>query len=211
MSCLQKDEGGFFFVYGCGGTGKTFLWNALTSSLRVKGKIVLKVALSGIAATLLPSGRTAHSRFAIPIQITDSSMCSIKQNSPLANLITSASRTNRDKLVWFSRWLLDVGDGKIGDSHDGVEEIEIPGDLLISGYQYPIRAIVESTYINLLENLNSNEYFNDRAIMAPTIEMTNSINEHMCDMFPGESYEFLSCDSVYKSSEDSDSFDNCIP
>ncbi|KAI9076744.1 hypothetical protein K1719_041287 [Acacia pycnantha] len=127
----------------------------------------------------------------------------------------SASRTDRDKLVWFSRWLLDVDDGKIGDSHDDVEEIEIPGDLLISGYQDPIRAIVdpiraivESTYINLLENLNSNEYFNDRAILAPTIEMTNSINEHMCDMLPGEPYEFLSCDSVCKSSEDSDSFDN---
>ncbi|KAI9126293.1 hypothetical protein K1719_002714 [Acacia pycnantha] len=38
--------------------------------------------------------------------------------------------------------------------------------------------------------------------------MTNSINEHMCDMLPGEPYEFLSCDSVCKSSEDSDSFDN---
>ncbi|KAI9106597.1 hypothetical protein K1719_022125 [Acacia pycnantha] len=116
MSCLQKDEGGFFFVYGCGGTGKTFLWNALTSSLRAKGKIVLTVASSGI------------------------------------------------------------------------------------GYQDPIRAIVESTYINLLENLNSNEYFNDRAIPAPTIEMTNSINEHMCDMLHGEPYEFLSCDSVYDNS-----------
>ncbi|KAI9112509.1 hypothetical protein K1719_016432 [Acacia pycnantha] len=30
----------------------------------------------------------------------------------------------------------------------------------------------------------------------------------MCDMLPGEPYEFLSCDSVCKSSEDSDSFDN---
>ncbi|KAI9070477.1 hypothetical protein K1719_047560 [Acacia pycnantha] len=105
-------------------------------------------------------------------------------------LDSSASRTDRDKLVWFSRWLLDVGDGKIGDSHDGVEEIEIPGDLLISGYQDPIRGIVESTYINLLENLNSNEYFKDKAKPTPTIEMTNSINEHMCDMLPGEPYEF---------------------
>ncbi|KAI9084847.1 hypothetical protein K1719_033253 [Acacia pycnantha] len=123
-------------------------------------------------------------------------------------LNSSASRTDRDKLVWFSRWLLDVGDGKIGDSHDGVEEIEIPGDLLISGYKDLIRAIVESTYINLLENLNSNEYFSDRAILTPTIEMINFINEYMCAMLPSEPYEFLSCDSVCKSSEDSDSFDN---
>lgn len=123
-------------------------------------------------------------------------------------LNSSASGIDHDKLVWFSRWLLDVGNGKLGDSHDGVEEIEIPGDLLISGYQDPIRAIVESTYINLLEYLNSNEYFNDRAILVPTIEMVNCINEHMCSMLPGETYEFLNCDSICKSSEDSDTFDN---
>ncbi|KAI9084877.1 hypothetical protein K1719_033283 [Acacia pycnantha] len=126
-------------------------------------------------------------------------------------LNSSASRTDRDKLVWFSRCLLDVGDGKIGDSHDGVEEIEIPSDLLISGYQDPIRAIVKSTYINLLENLNSNEYFNDRAILAPTIEMTNSINEHMCDMLPGEPYEFLSCDSVVSQVKIVIVLTTCIP
>ncbi|KAI9084504.1 hypothetical protein K1719_033492 [Acacia pycnantha] len=37
-------------------------WNALTTSIRSKGGIILNVASSGIAATLLPSGRTAHSR-----------------------------------------------------------------------------------------------------------------------------------------------------
>ncbi|XP_054782872.1 uncharacterized protein LOC129290186 [Prosopis cineraria] len=62
MSSVYSPYGGFFFVYGYGGTGKTFLWNALSSSLRAKGEIVLTVASSGIAATLLPSGRTAHSR-----------------------------------------------------------------------------------------------------------------------------------------------------
>ncbi|KAI9120964.1 hypothetical protein K1719_007997 [Acacia pycnantha] len=140
MSC----EGGFFFVYGCGGTGKTFLWNALTSSLRAKDKLCSQL----------------HQ-----VELLQHYYHLVEQHIP-------------------------------GDSHDNVEEIEIPGDLLISGYQDPIRAIVESTYINLFENLNSNEYFNDRAILAPTIEMINSINEHMCAMFPGEPYEFLSCDSV---------------
>lgn len=70
MSSLNEDCGGFYFVYGYGGTGKTFLWKALIASVRASGHIVLPVASSGIAATLLPSGRTAHSRFLIPIQIT---------------------------------------------------------------------------------------------------------------------------------------------
>ncbi|GJY09512.1 RNA-directed DNA polymerase, eukaryota, reverse transcriptase zinc-binding domain protein [Tanacetum coccineum] len=47
------------FVYGQGGTGKTFLWKTIIYALRAEGKIVLAVASSGIASLLLPSGRTA--------------------------------------------------------------------------------------------------------------------------------------------------------
>lgn len=59
------------FVYGHGGTGKTFLWTTIISYLRSKGKIVLAVAASGIASLLLPSRTTAHSRFKIPIDLTE--------------------------------------------------------------------------------------------------------------------------------------------
>ncbi|KAI9085059.1 hypothetical protein K1719_033051 [Acacia pycnantha] len=52
--------------------------------------------------------------------------CIIFQLTKNMRLNSSASGTNYDKLVWFSRWLLDVGDGKLGDSHDRTEEIEIP-------------------------------------------------------------------------------------
>ncbi|XP_028787683.1 uncharacterized protein LOC114743628, partial [Neltuma alba] len=40
---------------------KTFLWNALASTLRARGDIVITIASSGIAATLLPFERIAHS------------------------------------------------------------------------------------------------------------------------------------------------------
>ncbi|XP_054791501.1 uncharacterized protein LOC129297128 [Prosopis cineraria] len=63
LSTMNSKEGSFFFVYGFGGTGKTFLWNALTAFIRSQKRIVLNVASSGIATTLLPSGRTAHSQF----------------------------------------------------------------------------------------------------------------------------------------------------
>lgn len=91
LSAVHRGAGGFFFIYGFGGTGKTFLWNALASTIRSTGGIVLTVASSGIAATLLPGGRTAHSRFAIPIQVNESSVCAIFQKSPLANLLKETS------------------------------------------------------------------------------------------------------------------------
>ncbi|GJX38234.1 DNA helicase [Tanacetum coccineum] len=57
------------FVYGHGGTGRTFLWKTITSTLRSKGKIVLAVASSRIAFLLLPAGRAAHSQFKIIIML----------------------------------------------------------------------------------------------------------------------------------------------
>lgn len=69
-------------MYDYGGTGKTFLWKSLYASLGLKGKVVLNVASSGIAALLLPGGRTAHSRFSIPLVLTKCSTCAIKKRSP---------------------------------------------------------------------------------------------------------------------------------
>ncbi|XP_076904125.1 uncharacterized protein LOC143559430 [Bidens hawaiensis] len=80
-------EWGVFFVYGYGGTGKTFLWKTLSASIRSKAKIVLNVASSGIASLLLEGGRTAHSRFIIPINLTEDSTCSITKNPDICNLM----------------------------------------------------------------------------------------------------------------------------
>ncbi|CAF2129886.1 unnamed protein product [Rotaria magnacalcarata] len=43
-----------------GGTGKTFVINLLLAKIRHQSKIAIAVASSGIAATLLNGGRTAH-------------------------------------------------------------------------------------------------------------------------------------------------------
>nr|XP_043614440.1 uncharacterized protein LOC122586518 [Erigeron canadensis] len=87
ISSVAKNDEGVFFVYGYGGTGKTYLWKTLTAALRSQGQIVLNVASSGIASLLLSGGRTAHSRFVIPINITKNSICSIDPCSELAALI----------------------------------------------------------------------------------------------------------------------------
>ncbi|XP_031095112.1 uncharacterized protein LOC115999399 [Ipomoea triloba] len=90
ISDIYSNNGGLFFVYGYGGTGKTFLWRALSAFIRAKGHIVINVASSGIASLLLPGGRTAHSRFSIPISVNEDSTCNISQGSQLAELIVQA-------------------------------------------------------------------------------------------------------------------------
>ena len=85
------NSGGLYFVYGHGGTGKTYLWKTLIACLHSQGKIVLVVASSCIAALLLSGGRTAHSKFQIPIIVTEESTCGIKQGTHAAELMTKVS------------------------------------------------------------------------------------------------------------------------
>ncbi|XP_035836064.1 uncharacterized protein LOC110888803 [Helianthus annuus] len=77
MDAVRIGKGGVFFVYGYGGTGKTFLWKTLGASIRCNGQIVINVASSGIASLLLSRGRTAHSRFHIPINVNEDSVYAI--------------------------------------------------------------------------------------------------------------------------------------
>nr|GFB74811.1 ATP-dependent DNA helicase PIF1-like [Tanacetum cinerariifolium] len=67
MDAVDNNKGGMFFVYGYGGTIKTYIYKTMTAALRSKSDIVLNVASSGIAALLLEGERTSHSCFAIPI------------------------------------------------------------------------------------------------------------------------------------------------
>ncbi|KAI5402735.1 hypothetical protein KIW84_050366 [Lathyrus oleraceus] len=116
MNVIVQKHSGVFFVDGPGGTGKTFLYRTLMASLRSRGEIVLATASSGIAATLLPGGRTAHSRFKIPIDIQPSSICGIQKQKDLANLIRVAATiiwdeapmTNKNCLEALDRSLQDI-------------------------------------------------------------------------------------------------------
>ncbi|XP_035837377.1 uncharacterized protein LOC110878849 [Helianthus annuus] len=87
MNAVHGDNGEVFFVYGYGGTGKTFLWKTLSAAIRSKGEIVLNVASSGIASLLLEGGRTAHSRFHIPLNLNEDSVCHIKPDDDVAKLL----------------------------------------------------------------------------------------------------------------------------
>ncbi|XP_071704334.1 uncharacterized protein [Rutidosis leptorrhynchoides] len=90
ITTVDQQAAGLYFVYRYGGTGKTFVWKTLAAAIRSRGDIVINVASSGIAALLLTGGRTAHSRFSIPINILEDSFCSIQPDSELAKLLNQA-------------------------------------------------------------------------------------------------------------------------
>lgn len=301
IMAVNEDKGGLFFLYGHGGTGKTFIWRTLSSAIRSRGDIVLTVASSGIASLLLPGGRTAHSRFAIPLNPTEDSTCNIKQGSPLANLIiktkliiwdeapmmhrycfealdrtlrdilrfknsSSLDRpfggktvvlggdfrqilpviakgtrqdivnaslnssdlwshcqvlkltrnmrlqgnpgTNLDELRNFSDWILAIGDGRIGSSIDGIENVQIPDDILIKNCDDPVSAIVEATYPDFFSHSTDINYLQQRAILAPTLEMVESVNGYMVSLNNNPEKTYLSSDTVCMSDHSFTSLDH---
>jgi pantothenate kinase-related protein Tda10 len=76
---VTNKEGKLFFIYGSGGTGKTFVSTTFLSRLQGQGKIMLAVASLGITSLLLLGSRTAHSRFKIPIDLHNELIYNITQ------------------------------------------------------------------------------------------------------------------------------------
>ncbi|XP_074374104.1 uncharacterized protein LOC141714485 [Apium graveolens] len=115
LQSVENEEGLLFFISGHGGTGKTFLWNTIISNLRSRSKIVFPVATAGIAALLMPNGRTAHSRFHIPIDVTAESTCEIRHESQLAKLLLKTSLIIWDEAPMANKFCFETLDRTLRD------------------------------------------------------------------------------------------------
>ncbi|XP_039683908.1 ATP-dependent DNA helicase PIF1 [Medicago truncatula] len=287
----------FFFLYGYGGTGKTFIWKTLSTAIRSKGLIVLNVASSGIETLLLPGGRTAHSKLAVPIEIKEASSLTMEKDSPRADLVCAAKliifyespmmhqwcfekvyrsmcdiMSKNDPLnkfrpfrgmivvlggdfrqilpvvreatrhdivnalinsskIWaycnmlrltvnmrlgasslpaeqeeianFGKWILSIRDGNDASDENGKMKVEIPEDFLISDTTNPLMSLID-VYPDLNDNLGDPLFFQERGILAPTLDSVEHVNEYMMSLIPGEEKEYLSSDSLCRSGENSD-------
>ena len=135
MKAVELDKGGVFFVYGYGGTGKTFLWKTLAAAIRCKGQIVLNVASSGIASLLLSRGRTAHSRFHIPINLNEDSLCSMKPNTHTANLLKETKLIIWDEAPMVHKHAIEALDRSMKD-------VLCPDKSLYSGLPFGGKVVV---------------------------------------------------------------------
>ncbi|XP_027903668.1 uncharacterized protein LOC114163562 [Vigna unguiculata] len=122
MTIVLSKKGGFFFLYGYGGTSKTFMWKTLSAGLRSKGMIVLNVASSGIASLLLPCGKIAHSTFCIPLLINDESTCNIAQGSLRAKLLMATSLIIWDEAPMMNRMCFEAFDRTLRDIIRNVDD-----------------------------------------------------------------------------------------
>ncbi|XP_029657713.1 ATP-dependent DNA helicase pif1-like [Octopus sinensis] len=132
---IEENDGKIFFIDAPGGTGKTYLLNLLLAKARCNNKIAIAVASTGIAATLLDGGRTAHSMFKLPLNLAKDMepVCNIKGNSLIGTIIRDCNLIVWDECTMVSKRAFEAVDRtfrdiKHSDSPFGGSVLVLAGD-----------------------------------------------------------------------------------
>ncbi|KAI3964391.1 hypothetical protein MKX01_028726, partial [Papaver californicum] len=120
-----------FFIDGPDGSGKTFMYRAILAYLRTEGHIAIATTISGIAATMMPGGRTAHSRFKIHVPAVSTSTCNIRVKDDLEDLIRKVSLIIWDEATMANRYAFETLDLTLRD----LTKVGLPfgGEILVLG------------------------------------------------------------------------------
>ncbi|XP_015112256.1 ATP-dependent DNA helicase PIF2-like [Diachasma alloeum] len=105
----------YFYIDGPGGSGKTFIYATLYYLLRAKRKKVHTVAFTGIAAILLPRGKTVHKSFGMPVPIFNDSVSSFKNQSTKAQYLREIDVFIWDEAPMAPRYALELVDRSLRD------------------------------------------------------------------------------------------------
>ncbi|XP_026419750.1 ATP-dependent DNA helicase pfh1-like [Papaver somniferum] len=159
VNSVSQRESSIFFIDGPGGSGKTFLYRAILAYLRTEGHIAIATATSGIAATMIPGGRTAHYRFKIPVPADSTSTCNIPVDTDLADLIRKASLIIWDEATMDNRYTFEALDQTLRD----VTKVELPfgGKILVLGgdFRQVLPVIERGTRAQAVSACLTNEKF----------------------------------------------------
>ncbi|KAL4293134.1 hypothetical protein AHAS_Ahas18G0097700 [Arachis hypogaea] len=110
--------------------------------------------------------------------------------------LSLGENNNVQELRNFAEWLLKIGDGLANDTTDGESIVHIPSDILVKNSETVLDDFIDFVYPDMLSNLSVENYFKDRAILAPTLDCVTDVNNKMTAGLPGQERVYLSSDSV---------------
>lgn len=101
------------YVDGAGGTGKTFVYEAINNLAASMGKKVLNVSFTGIAASLLRNGRTMHNAFKLDMPLHFDSNSKIEMNSKEAKELRDTDVIICDEAPMGPKYALEIINKKL--------------------------------------------------------------------------------------------------
>ncbi|XP_072062222.1 uncharacterized protein [Arachis hypogaea] len=194
-NAVSRGAGGFFFVCGYGGT-----------------------------ALLLPNGCTAHSRFNVPLNVNQDSICNIRQGTPLARLISSAKLIIWDEAPMLNKFCFEALDkclkdvlrfdnGYNPDAPFGGKFVVLGGDFrqILPVIPRGFREEIVHSYIHGVQLEEFAEWLlqigdgllgdntdgeSSRSILAPTLDVVTEVNNHVMSLIHGNERVYLSSDAL---------------
>ncbi|XP_023743976.1 uncharacterized protein LOC111892140 [Lactuca sativa] len=217
MNAINNKKGGVFFIYSYGGT-RIFFWKTLSAAIRSKDEVVIIVASSGIVALLLSCGRTAHSIFHIPINLNENSFCSITPGNDVAALLNKASLIIWDEAPMMHRHCFEAVDKtlrniilpKNNDKPFGVLRLTVNMRLQ---FGCPNNDFEETnSFVDWILKIGEDTIGgpnDDKAILVPTNEEVDAINDYMLELMKNEGKTYMSLDSLCET-ETEDSLEESV-
>lgn len=101
------------YLNGAAGTGKSFVFRAIYHLALSMSKKVTSMAFMGIAATVLPKGRTVHNVFGLPFKVFADSQSTIDVRSKQADDLKQTDIFLWDEAPSAPRYALEIADRKL--------------------------------------------------------------------------------------------------
>ncbi|PWZ28212.1 hypothetical protein Zm00014a_038889 [Zea mays] len=177
------------------------LKSAQSATIPFGGKVII---LGGDPRQILPVIEGGNRAQIINAAITNSPLWNsvtvlhLTQNMRLRS--TDLTDSEKTELADFSAWILNIGNGNIpAIQKPGEMEptwIQIPSEFLLLPQEDHILALIATIYPEITESYNDPTYLQQRAVLTPTNEIADLINEHVVDLIPGTHKQYLSCDWI---------------
>ena len=107
---IKSSDGQTFFIDAPGGSGKSFTANCIMNHVRLSNSMVLACASSGIAATVLKGGSTAHNKFQLPIDLNEDSTCDVREGTSRHQLMIDTKLIVWDEAPMMHRYAINAVD-----------------------------------------------------------------------------------------------------
>nr|GEV48722.1 ATP-dependent DNA helicase PIF1-like [Tanacetum cinerariifolium] len=205
-----------FFVYGYGGTGKTYLYK--TMSAKVEDSMCY-IGSDSELAELIRKAKLIIWDEAPMInkhcyESFDRALRDIYRTNPVLRLtvnmrLGSRSTQSKKEIQEFEDWILDICNGKVSGANDSMSTVVFPNNMLIPETVDDVDMIIDDTYRDILQNLWNLTFFQEKSIIAPIHEMVNIINQRMLSLLRGDEKDYESLDSICLADEDFN-FDDSI-
>jgi len=188
---VGNNSGGIFFLNAPAGTGKTFLINLLLAKVRSKKCIALAVASSGITATRLTDGRTAHSAFKLPLDLarSETPTCNITKNSNLAEVLKNCQLIVWDECTMSHKGAFEALDRTLKDIRGNDNLMGGVTMLLAGDFRQTLPVVPRGTRVDEMKAwLKSSSIW--RKVKSFTLSTNMCVHLH-CDILAGNFAERL--------------------